>query len=185
MNVPMLHRWFVSWWSRFCLLALVCVSMLLLQAAPADASAEREREYLKRAKIYLVAADYRRAIEACLHEVEEAPSAESYVYLTYVYHALDGYLEHLARTDKWVAVEQLYINLALYDVENLVDSTDVLARIAKEVIHTNLLKHSDVSAAMAARLDRPTVWRLWKQQTAWREARPDSWWTGAPEGWAW
>src|SRR5919106_5457041 len=72
------------------------------------ASPGGDHHHLTRAKAYLAAGDYRRAVEACLREVDDAPSAESYVYLTYVYQALDGYLEYLAKEDKWVAVEQLY-----------------------------------------------------------------------------
>jgi len=46
----------------------------------------------------------------------------------------------------------------------LLDSPDILARIAKELIQASARKQSDVSAAMAARLDERTVARLWKEQ---------------------
>jgi hypothetical protein len=151
----------------------------------APAASERPSTYLARAKVFLAAADYRRALIACLREVDERPGAASYVYLTYVYHALDGYLEYLAKEDKWVAVELLYLALAGHDVENLTDPPDVLARIAKEIIQGAARKQADVYAAMAARLDVETTNRLWKEQTAWRKARPASWWAGVPEGWNW
>ena len=74
---------------------------------------------LQRAKIFLQAADYRRAIEACQEEVRLHPSAAGYVYLTYVYLALDRYLDHLAKTDQWVTVELVYLNLASGRPEDL------------------------------------------------------------------
>jgi tetratricopeptide (TPR) repeat protein len=165
---------------------LVAAALLLTTPlAPCHASAEAARDHLKRAKIFLAAGDYRRAIEACQREVEDAPSAESYVYLTYVYQAVDGYLQHLSKTDRWVGVEHLYLNLAARSVEDLVDPPDVLARIAKEVIQSSVQKQSDISAAMASRLDEAAVIRLWKQQSAWRLAQPENWWLGVPEAWGW
>ncbi|MBI5410768.1 MAG: hypothetical protein HZA21_02125 [Nitrospirae bacterium] len=157
----------------------------LLPIAPAPASSEKTSDHLKRAKVFLAAGDYRRALESCQREVDEAPSAESYVYLTYVYHAIDGYLESLAKADRWVGVEHLYLNLAIRDAQDLVDPPDVLARIAKEIIQGSVQRQADVSAAMAARLDSAAVERLWKQQTAWRKAKPDGWWAGVPEEWGW
>lgn len=148
-------------------------------------ASERPRNHLARAKTYLGAGDYRRALEACLREVEEAPSAASYVYVTYVYHAIDGYLEYLAKEDKWVTVDHLYINLAGGDLQNLTDPPDVLARIAKEIIQGGARKQADVYAAMANRLDVATTNRLWAEQTAWRVAKPDGWWGGVPESWEW
>lgn len=140
---------------------------------------------LQRAKVFLAAGDFRRAIEACQHEIVEHPSAERYVYLTYVYQALDAYAEFLAKTDRWVHMEQLYLNLATGRPEDLVDPPDVLARIAKEVIQSAAQKQADVTAAMATRLDDALVKRLWMQQTAWRKAHPDSWWFGVPPEWMW
>jgi len=148
-------------------------------------SPEKSREQLKRAKVFLAAGDYRRAVEACQKEIDEAPSAESYVYLTYVYHAIDGYLEALAKADRWVAVEQLYVNLAARETQDLVDPPEVLARIAKEIIQGAAQRQADVSAAMAARLNHVAVERLWRQQADWRKAKPDSWWAGVPEEWGW
>ena len=65
------------------------------------------------------------------------------------YHALDGYLEHLASTDQWVRVEQLYVNLVAGRREDLVDPPDVLARIAKELIQQAVQRQAEVTAAMA------------------------------------
>lgn len=173
--------------SRFALLLIVGLLVLpvLLQAPRAHAASEGVRDHLKRAKIFLAAGDYRRALEACQREVEASPSAESYVYLTYVYHAIDGYLDHVSKTDRWMLVEQLYVNLATSGPQDLVDPPDVLARIAKEIIQGSARQQSDVTAAMAARLDEAVVARLWKQQAAWRAAKPDSWWWGVPEAWGW
>lgn len=140
---------------------------------------------LQRAKVFLAAGDYRRAIEACQREIADRPSAETYVYLTYVYQALDAYAEFLAKTDQWVQMEQLYLNLATGRPEDLVDPPDVLARIAKEMIQSAAQKQSDINAAMATRLDDALVKRLWMQQTAWRKARPESWWLGVPPEWVW
>ncbi len=150
-----------------------------------DEDEEARPGYLRRAKVFLAAGDYRRALDACLFHLWEQPSVESYVYLTYVYHAIDGYMEHLAAQDRWVAVEHLFFNLAARGAEDLVDPPDVLARMAKEIMHGALQKQADVTAAMAARLDRESVNRLWKEQSAWRAARPDDWWAGAPDAWGW
>lgn len=165
--------------------AALCLALALPAAAGAAGTQAAAHEPLQRAKVFLAAGDYRRAIEACQREVETAPSAASYVYLTYVYQALSGYLEALAKEDRWVAVEQLYLNLAARQVEDLVDPPDVLARIAKEIIHDSAQRQSDVAAAMAARLDKAETERLWQQQAAWRKAHPDNWWSGVPEAWGW
>jgi hypothetical protein len=168
------------------ILATALLPLMMAGATePALGASERSRDHLRRAKVFLAAGDYRRALEACHREATEAPSPESYVYVTYVYQAIDGYLEHLAKADKWVAVEHLYLNLAGGDVQSLLDPPDVLARIAKEIIQGGAQKQSDVHAAMAARLDVEVTNRLWKAQAAWRAARPDSWWAGVPESWGW
>jgi hypothetical protein len=169
---------------------MVVVCMLVGGASQAGwAGASRAGEptlsNLQRAKVFLAAGDFRRAIEACQQEIVEHPSAERYVYLTYVYQALDAHAEFLAKTDQWVHMEQLYLNLATGRPEDLVDPPDVLARIAKELIQSAAQKQADVSAAMAIRLDDPLVKRLWTQQTAWRKARPESWWFGVPPEWMW
>lgn len=140
---------------------------------------------LERAKVFLAAADYRRAIEACRQEILEHPSASSYVYLTYVHQALDAYVDSLARADHWVLVEQLALSLSPGRPEELLDSPDVLARIAKELIQEAARKQSDVTAAMATRLDARAVAVLWTQQKRWREAQPEGWWLGIPPEWTW
>jgi hypothetical protein len=167
---------------------IVALPVLLASCAPTSltpAGTAQGRSHLSRAKVFLAAADYRRAIEACQQEVAEAPSAESYVYLTYVYHALNGYLDHLAATEQWVRVEQLYVNLAFRDADALTNPPDILARIAKEIIHESAGRQADVSAAMAARLNEAATAMRWKQQIAWRAAKPDGWWAGVPPEWGW
>jgi hypothetical protein len=166
-------------------LAVLTTSLLVVTPAMATQPSAGSDSHLKRARIYLAAGDYRRAIEACQREIDESPSAESYVYLTYVYHAIDGYLDHLSKTDRWIGVEQLYLNLATRDPEDLADPPDVLARIAKEIIQGSVRQQSDISAAMATKLDKARVEGLWKQQTAWRKERPESWWSGVPAEWNW
>lgn len=151
----------------------------------ASRTEEQAESNLRRAKVFLAAGDFRRAIEACQREIVAHPSAERYVYLTYVYHAIDAYAEFLAKTDRWVHMEQLYLNLATGRPEDLVDPPDVLARIAKEVIQLAAQKQADMTAAMATRLDDALVKRLWMQQTAWRKAQPESWWFGVPPEWMW
>ncbi|MCE7964365.1 MAG: hypothetical protein DYH04_03120 [Nitrospira sp. NTP2] len=158
---------------------------VILGMEPSEAWAVERLSHLQRAKVFLQAGDYRQALEACQAEVRDRPSARSYVYLTYVYHAVNGYLEQLAATDQWVRVEHLYLNLATGRPEDLVDPPDVLARIAKELIQQAVQRQSDVTAAMAARLDEAVVQRLWEEQTAWRKARAADWWAGVPLEWHW
>ena len=55
----------------------------------------------------------------------------SYIHLTYVYHAIDAYLEHLSQYEQWMAVEHLYLNLAYRHIEDLVDPSSGLPRMAK------------------------------------------------------
>lgn len=140
---------------------------------------------LRQAKIFLAAGDFRHAVDACRREVEARPSVESYVYLTYVYQALDSYVEAMAQADRWVAVELLYLNLLGPRPDDLVDEADVLARIAKEVIQSAVRRQADITAALAARLDSEAVSRLWAQQTNWRKSQPGDWWFGVPDEWAW
>jgi len=140
---------------------------------------------LQRAKVFLAAGDYRRAVEACRLEVQARPSVESYLYLTYVYQALDAYVESLAKADQWVAMEHLYLNLVSGGAEELVDPSNVLARIAKEMIQSSAQQQADVAAEQATRVDRSAVARIWPQQTAWRKSKPDGWWLGIPPEWTW
>jgi hypothetical protein len=109
---------------------------------------------VERTGLFLLAGDYRRALEACEQAIQERPSAEAYLQLTYVYQAIDAYLEQLSKDESWTAVEQLYLNLAYRHTEDLVDPPGGLARMAKEMIQTSVRQQSDVSAAMAVRLNR-------------------------------
>lgn len=136
-----------------------------------------------RTRVFLAAADYRRAIEESQRHVVERPSALSYVVLTYVYQALDSYVESSAKADRWVEVELLAASQGAGRPGELLDSPDILARIAQELIQASAGKQSDVSAAMAAPLDERTVARLWKEQQTWRHHHADSWWLGMPEEW--
>jgi hypothetical protein len=138
---------------------------------------------LTRTNLFLAAGDYRRALEACQRAIDEAPSAATYVHLTYVYQAIDAYLEHLSQEEQWMAVERLYLNLAYRDTEDLVDPPGGLARMAKEMIQTSVRQQSDVSAAMATRMDKVESDRLWMEQTQWRVVNPKSWWRGLPTAW--
>jgi tetratricopeptide (TPR) repeat protein len=166
----------------FCTIILMC-SMGL--ACAWGASGEVQYTDLQRAKVYLAAGDFRRAIDACRHEVDVRPTAEAYLYLTYVYQALDAYVESLAKTDQWVALEHLYLSLVTGKPEDLVDTPDVLTRIAKELMQSGARQQADVAAAMASRLDPAVVSMVWPQQTAWRKAKPDGWWFGIPSEWRW
>lgn len=138
---------------------------------------------LVKANLFLAAGDYRRALEVCQRQIDETPSAASYIHLTYVYQAIDAYLEHLSREERWMAVEHLYLNLAYRDTEDLVDPPGGLARMAKEMIQTSVRQQSDFSAAMANRLDKAESDRLWLEQTQWRTAHPTTWWQSVPPGW--
>jgi len=166
-------------------LALCAASLWVGCGALPSSGRHDSHTHLQRAKVHLAAGDYRRAVEACQQEVAAHPSAETYTYLTYVYQALDAYTDSLARADQWVAMEHLYLNLAAGRTEDLVDPPDVLARIAKEMIQSAVQKQSDVTAALAMRLDSAAVARVWAQQTAWRKMRQDGWWFGVPPGWPW
>ena len=141
--------------------------------------------HLQRAKIFLAAGDYRRAVEACRQEVQEHPSARSYLYLTYVYQALDAYVESLAKADQWVAMEHLSLNLSSGGSEELLDPPNVLARMAKEMIQAATRQQADVTSELATRLDPAIVRIVWPQQTAWRKANPDGWWFTVPPEWPW
>ena len=138
---------------------------------------------LTRANLFLAAGDYRRALEACQRAIDEAPSAASYIHLTYVYQAIDAYLEHLSQEEQWMAVEHLYLNLAYRDTEDLIDPPGGLARMAKEMIQSSVRQQSDVSAAMANRLDKAESNRLWVEQAQWRTMNPKTWWQGVPTAW--
>lgn len=46
------------------------------------------------------------------------------------------------------------------------------------MIQISVRQQSDVSAAMAARLDQAESDRLWMEQSQWRTAHPQTWWQG-------
>ena len=140
---------------------------------------------LERAIVYLAAGDYRRAVEACQLNIDQSPSVESYVYLIYVYHALDGYLESLAERDEWVKVGQLSLSMVNRGTMDLVDPPDMLARMAKEILHEGIRQQYDVVAGMANRLDKTRADELWLEVRAWEKSHPENWWAGVPEPWKW
>ena len=172
------HGWFLVWGCAILASASAC-GEVTPQAAALPST------HLQRAKIFLAAADFRRAVEACRREVEEHPSARNYLYLTYVYQALDAHVEALAKADHWVAMEHLSLNLSSGGPEELLDPPNVLARMAKEMIQASARQQADVTAEMATRLDPDLVRMVWPQQTAWRKAKPDGWWLGVPPEWPW
>jgi tetratricopeptide (TPR) repeat protein len=173
--------------SRFMMMAVLGV-VAVLAAGPVGSELARvvfpaTPASMVKANLYLTAGDYRRALEVCQRNIDDAPSAASYIHLTYVYQAIDAYLEHLSQQERWMAVEHLYLNLAYRDTEDLVDPPGGLARMAKEMIQTSVRQQSDVSAAMANRLDKAESDRLWREQAKWRAANPHTWWQSVPTTW--
>jgi len=140
---------------------------------------------LTRAKVFLGAGDYRRAVEACQRNIDQYPSVESYVYLAYVYQAIDGYLAYLVKQEDYVKVEQLSLNLTAREVIDIIDPPNVMPRMAQELIHEGLRQQFDITASMANRLNRARTDELWVQQAAWRKSQPDAWWAGVPTEWRW
>ena len=163
----------------------VAVILSVTGCAPASTVASPPPTHLERAKVFLAAADFRRAVEACRQELLERPSARSYLYLTYVYQALDAYVESLAKADQWVAMEHLSLNLSSGGVDELLDPPNVLARMAKEMIQAAARQQADVTAELATRLDPSVVAVVWPQQTAWRKTNPEGWWLTVPPEWGW
>lgn len=162
------------------LLIISEASLTEVQAHPTQGSSIAGVE---KTGLYLLAGDYRRALETCDQAIQEHPSVEAYVRLTYVYQAIDAYLEQLSKDESWMAVEHLYLNLAYRHTEDLVDPPGGLARMAKEMIQTSVRQQSDVSAAMAVRLNKAASDRLWQEQTQWRLAHPSNWWQAFPDAW--
>ena len=170
-------------WSLVCAVALsFCMTGC---GGTASTVASTPPTHLSKAKVFLAAGDFRRAVEACRQELLERPSARSYLYLTYVYQALDAYVESLAKADQWVAMEHLSLNLSSGGVDELLDPPNVLARMAKEMIQAAARQQADVTAELATRLDPSVVAVVWPQQTAWRKAKPEGWWLTVPPEWAW
>ncbi|WP_454061961.1 hypothetical protein [Candidatus Nitrospira salsa] len=141
--------------------------------------------HLHRAKLYVAAGDYRRAVEACQKYLDEVPSVEGYVYLAYVYEAIEGYLADLQKRDDWVKVGQVALNLTSRKLIDIIDPPNVMPRMAREMIHEGLRQQFDITSAMANRLDSKHTEKMWIQQNAWREAHPGDWWSGVPEKWDW
>lgn len=181
------------WGRRMLLLVLItgiyaaCMGIVGLQSvmAVAQETTSERSLHLMGAKIYLKAGDYRRAIEACQRQIDDHPSVESYVYLAYVYQALDGYLMSLAKQEDYVKVEQLSLNLTAREIIDLIDPPNVMPRMAQELIHEGIRQQFDVTAGMANRLNHARTDELWTQQAAWRESNPDGWWAGIPPEWKW
>ena len=96
---------------------------------------------LAHAKAFVQAGDYRRAVEACQRNIDQYPSVEAYVYLAYVYQAIDGYLAFLAKKEDYVKVEQLSLNLTAREVIDIIDPPNVMPRMAQELIHEGLPHH--------------------------------------------
>ncbi|MDA0738929.1 MAG: hypothetical protein O2999_09545 [Nitrospirae bacterium] len=153
-------------------------------AGASDESGQADRP-LHRAKIYLMAGDYRRAVEACQLQIDRSPSVESYVYLIYVYHAIDGYVEWLAKQDNWGEVGRLSLSMVNRGTMDLVDPPNMLSRMAKEILKEGLRQQFDVAAGMANRLNKSRADELWLERKAWEEAHPTNWWSGVPESWNW
>ena len=59
---------------------------------------------------------------------------------------------------------------------DLVDPPDMLARMAKEILHEGIRQQYDVAAGMANRLDKTRADELWLEVRAWEKTRPDNWW---------
>lgn len=177
-------------YGRCCCLFIVLVALWgLWEGSNSYALTEQDQMAantdLARAKVFLQAGDYRRAIEACQRNINHHPSVEAYVYLAYVYEAIDAYLAYLAKQEDYVKVGQLSLNLTAREVIDIIDPPNVMPRMAQELIHEGLRQQFDITAAMANRLNRTRTDELWSQQSAWRESQPNSWWAGVPKEWAW
>ena len=164
---------------------LMCLLAGVIPISSAHGEEGQDLPPLGRAKIYLAAGDYRRAVEACQAYIDQSPSVEAYVYLTYVYYAMDGYLEWLAGKDEWGKVGQLSLSLVNRGTMDLVDPPEMLTRMAKELLHEGLRQQFDITAAMANRLDKARVDQLWQEQATWKSAHAENWWSGTPDTWKW
>ena len=172
------------------LIKAVVFSLMILIFGSEGVSQARENHepassHLSRAKVYLAAGDYRRAVEACQRNIDENPAVESYVYLIYVYDAIDGYLESLAKQDNWGEVGRLSLSMVNRGTMDLVDPPDMLSRMAKEILQEGLRQQFDVTAGMANRLNKSRSDEMWLERTKWKEAHPENWWAGIPESWNW
>lgn len=172
--------------------ALSCfvMSLILLVGAEwttshAAAISQEGMAPLARAKVYLAAGDYRRAVEACQLNIDQNPSVESYVYLIYVYEAINGYIEWLAKQDNWNAVGRLAISMVNRGTMDLVDPPDMLSRMAKEILQDGIRQQFDIVSGMANRLDKSRVDEMWTERKAWETLHPTNWWATVPPSWKW
>ena len=117
-------------------------------------------------KVFVQAGDYRRAVEACQRHIDQHPAVEAYVYLAYVYQAIDGYLAALVKQEDYVKVEQLSLNLTAREVIDIIDPPNVMPRMAQELIHEGLRQQFDIASAMGNRLNRVRTNELWLQQSS-------------------
>ncbi|MEI8015581.1 MAG: hypothetical protein WCH20_12185 [Nitrospira sp.] len=154
-----------------------------LYGEPGRVASVTTHSNLAKVNLFLTAGHHRCVLEACQREIDDAPSAASYIHLTYVYQAIDAYLEHLMHEERWMAVEHLYLILAYRDTEDLIDPPGGLARMAKEMIQASVRQQSDVSAAMTNRLDKAESDHLWVEQARWRATNQKTWWQGVPATW--
>ncbi len=173
-----------------CVMITVLIPSLLLLSGERVNAKQRIQEafsasHLHRAKVYVKAGDYRRAVEACQKYLDESPSVEGYVYLAYVYEATDGYLAALQKKDDWVKVGQVALNLTSRELIDIIDPPNAMPRMAREMMHEGLRQQFDITSSMANRLDKKHTEKMWVQQTKWRKAHPDDWWVGVPEEWGW
>lgn len=114
-------------------------------------------------KVFLVVRDFRPGIEAGWADVIERPSASRDVALTYVDHALDAYLDSLAKADRWVAVELLAQSLSAGGPEGRRSCWTFRIFSRGLLIQSSARKQVDVSAALATRLDEQAVAVSWGQ----------------------
>lgn len=170
---------------NFILKTVLFLLMILISWNGGLSLAHELQEPLSRAKVYLAAGDYRRAVEACQLNIDENPSVESYVYLIYVYDAIDGYLESLAKQDNWGEVGRLSLSMVNRGTMDLVDPPDMLSRMAKEILQEGLRQQFDIAAGMANRLNKSRSDEMWLDRAKWKEAHPENWWAGIPESWNW
>ena len=79
-------------------LSIIVAGQLTVEAQGQMAPVSRTSS-VERTGLVLMAGDYRRALEACEQAIQERPSAEAYLQLTYVDQAIDAYLDQLSKDD--------------------------------------------------------------------------------------
>lgn len=185
----MMNTMFLKVVTRCVIFGVFCSTFVLFSVQEVKAKKRIQEalsaSHLHRADTYLAAGDYRRAVEACQEYLDEYPSVEGYVYLAYVYEAIEGYLAALQKKDDWVKVGQVALNLTSRELIDIIDPPNAMPRMAREMMHEGLRQQFDITSSMANRLDKKQTEKLWMQQTKWRKANPDDWWSGSPEKWDW